>query len=77
MSTREGHVSRVWDHAHWIPGEILPHFDPSHTSVAHQEAELEIIENLEQEFTCQHCELCSQGPYENSETTFVYQYDPK
>ena len=21
------------DHAHWIPGQILPHFDPSHLSV--------------------------------------------
>ena len=35
-----GHVSRVWDHAHLIPGEILPNFDPSHSPVAHQEAEI-------------------------------------
>ena len=46
--TRVGHVSRVWDHAHWIPGKILPQFDPSHLSVAHREAKLEIIINIEQ-----------------------------
>ena len=33
-------MTRVWDHTHWIPGEILPHFDPSHSSVARQAAEL-------------------------------------
>ena len=43
-----GHVALVWDHAHWIPGEILPQFDPSHLSVAHWEAKLEIVINLEQ-----------------------------
>ena len=26
-------MSHVWDHAQWIPGKILPHFDPSHLSV--------------------------------------------
>ena len=26
-------VSHVWDHAHWIPGKILPHLDPSHLSI--------------------------------------------
>ena len=26
-------VSHVWDNAHWIPGQILTHFDPSHLSV--------------------------------------------
>ena len=41
--TRVGHVSRVWDYAQWIPGEILPQFDPSHLSVAHWEAKLEIV----------------------------------
>ena len=40
VSTLDGHVSRVWDHVHWIPGEILPHFDPWHSPVAHLEAEL-------------------------------------
>ena len=41
--TRVGHVSRVWDYAQWIPGKILPQFDPSHLSVAHQEAKLENV----------------------------------
>ena len=41
--THVGHLSCVWDHAHWIPGKILPQFDPSHLSVAYQEAKLEII----------------------------------
>ena len=40
VSTREGHVSRVWDPAHWIPGKILPHFDVRHIHVAHQESKL-------------------------------------
>jgi len=31
--TREIHVSRVWDHIHWIPGEILPYFDVKHFTV--------------------------------------------
>ena len=35
------HVSRVWDHAHQISGEILPHFDPSHLSVAQRDQKLE------------------------------------
>ena len=48
MSTRDGHVSRVWEHVHEIPSKILPYFDPSHSPIAHQEAELEIIQNLEQ-----------------------------
>ena len=38
--THVGHVSLVWDHAHWISGKILPQFDPSHFPVAHLEAEL-------------------------------------
>ena len=46
--THVGHVSLVWDHAHWISGKILPQFDPSHLSVAHWEAKLEIFINLEQ-----------------------------
>ena len=33
-------VSHVLDHVYWIPGEILPHFDPSHSHVAHLEAKL-------------------------------------
>ena len=41
-----GHVALVWDHAHWIPGEILPHFDTSHLSVAHREAKLEIVDKF-------------------------------
>ena len=41
--THVGHVSLVWDHAHWISGKILPQFDPSHLSVAFQEAKLEIV----------------------------------
>ena len=41
-----GHVSLVWDHAHWIPGEILPQFDPSHLSVAHRKAKLEIVDEF-------------------------------
>ena len=35
------HVLRVWDHAHRISGEILPHFDPSHLSVAQRDQKLE------------------------------------
>ena len=30
---RQEDVSHVWDHVHCIPGQILPHFDPSHLSV--------------------------------------------
>ena len=41
-----GHKSHVWDHAHWIPGKILPQFDPSYFSVAHQEAKLEIVDKF-------------------------------
>ena len=48
MLTRDGHMSRVWDHAHWIPDEILPHFDVRHVLVAHLEQELEIEKNIEQ-----------------------------
>jgi hypothetical protein len=48
VSTRDGHVSRVWDHAHWIPGEILPHFDVRHVLVAHLEPKLEICNIIEQ-----------------------------
>ena len=32
-----GHVSHVWDHAHKIPSEILPHFDLSHLSVPNRD----------------------------------------
>ena len=46
--TRVGHVSCAWDHAQWIPGKILPQFDPSHLSVAHRKAKLEIFINIEQ-----------------------------
>ena len=35
--TCEGHISLVSDHAHYIPGKILPHFDPSHLSVAQRD----------------------------------------
>ena len=48
MATRVGHVSRVWDHVHWIPGEILPQFNVTHVLVAHLEPKLEICKNLEQ-----------------------------
>ena len=46
--THVGHVSCAWDHAQWIPGKILPQFDPSHLSVAQREAKLEIFINIEQ-----------------------------
>ena len=39
--TRDGHVSRVWEHVHWIPSEILPYFDLSHLSVAQRNQELQ------------------------------------
>ena len=39
--TCEEHVSRVGDHGHWIPDEILPHFDPSHLSVAKRDQEIQ------------------------------------
>ena len=52
VSTRDGHVSHDWDHAHWIPGEILPYFDVRHVLVAHLEPKLEICKNIEQ---CVHC----------------------
>ena len=39
--TCEGHVSRVGDHVHWISDEILPHFDPSHLSVAKRDQEIQ------------------------------------
>ena len=48
MLTRDRHVSRVWDHAHWIPGEILPYFDVRHVLVAHLVPKLEICKYLEQ-----------------------------
>ena len=41
-------MSLVWDHAHWIPGKILPQFEPSHLSVAHRNAKLEIVDEFEQ-----------------------------
>ena len=39
--THEGYVSGVWDHDHKIPGEILPHLDPSHLSVAKRDQEIQ------------------------------------
>ena len=50
VSTREGHVSRVWDPAHWIPGKILPNFYVRHILLAHLEPKLEICTYLEQLF---------------------------
>ena len=47
VSTRDGHVSRVWEHVYWIPGKILPQFDPWHSPVPNLEAELQNIQNLE------------------------------
>ena len=32
--TRDGHMSHVWDHAHWIPGEILTILHVKHFTVA-------------------------------------------
>ena len=46
--TLEWQVSRVWDHVHWIPGEILPLFYVRHLSVGHIEPELEIYKKIEQ-----------------------------
>ena len=37
----------VWDHVHWISGEILPQFDPWHSPIPYLEAELQNIQNLE------------------------------
>ena len=34
-------MSSVGDHVHWIPDEILPHFDPSHLSAAQRDHELQ------------------------------------
>ena len=50
VSTRDRHVSRVWDHTHWIPGEILPQFDVRHVLIAHLEPKLKIYKYLEQYF---------------------------
>ena len=38
--TRDGHVSRVWDHAHWIPGEILTILHVKHFTVAQSSQKL-------------------------------------
>ena len=38
--TRDWHVSRVWDHDHWIPGEILTSLHVNYFSVALLEPEL-------------------------------------
>ena len=38
--TREIHVSRVWDHAHWIPGEILTILHVNNFSVAQSSQKL-------------------------------------
>ena len=46
--THEKHLSCVYDHVHWIPGKILPHFHVRHLSVSHLEPELEIYKKLEQ-----------------------------
>ena len=32
--TRDGHVSRVWDHHHWNPGEILTCLHVRHLDIA-------------------------------------------
>ena len=32
--SRDGHVSRVWDHHHWIPGEILTCLHVRHLDIA-------------------------------------------
>ena len=40
VSTCGRHMLCVWNHVQWISGEILPHFDPRHSPVAHLEAEL-------------------------------------
>ena len=41
VSTREGHVLHGWEHAHWISGEFLTLFDPSHLCVAQRVQELQ------------------------------------
>ena len=38
--TRDRHVSRVWDHDHWIPGKILTCLHVNYFPVAHLEREL-------------------------------------
>ena len=32
--THDGHVTQVWDHDHWIPGEILTILHEKHFTVA-------------------------------------------
>ena len=32
--TRDGHMTRVWDHDQWIPGEILTILHVKHFTVA-------------------------------------------
>ena len=38
--TRDRHVSRVQDHDHWIPGEILTSLDVKHFKVAQSSQKL-------------------------------------
>ena len=45
--THEEHVSRVWDHHHWITDKILTCLHVTHMSVVYLEAELEIVKNIE------------------------------
>ena len=41
--TREGHVSRAWDHHHWTPCKILTCLHVRHLDVAHLEQKLKIL----------------------------------
>ena len=68
MLTRNRHVSPVWEHVYWISGEILPQFDPSHSPVAHLEAELVTD-------TCRHVkEKCNVS--ENMSIEFLAKFYP-
>ena len=44
--TREIHMSRVWNHVHWICGKILSLFDVRHVHLCHLEQELEILQKF-------------------------------
>ncbi len=41
VSKREGHVLHGWEHAHWISGEFLTPFDPSHLCVTQRVQKLQ------------------------------------
>ena len=41
VSKREGHVLHGWEHAHWISGEFLTLFDPSHLCIAQRVQKLQ------------------------------------